>query len=191
MPILGTIASQVPGRLSNNSFESIATFTGNASTYDFNFDSIPQTYKHLQIRMTAFNTSGIGTVFMEFNSDGTGHYWSHSFYGTGSTTSSNNYNPGSPNGGIPISGFGSGQLDTTYPTLSIVDIHDYNSTNKAKTVRILTGKNTNNTGSYGEVAQLISGHWPVSSAITKLRFRNDYGTAFSTNTRFALYGIKG
>jgi hypothetical protein len=190
-PILGILASAQPGNLAVLAYESIATINGNGSASSVTFSSIPSTYKHLQIRTTMLNTSGIGSVFMEFNADGSGIYWSHSIYGNGTSASSNNYNPGSPNGSIPISGFGSGQLSSTYPTVSIVDILDYANTNKNKTARILTGTNTNAISSNGDVAQLISGSWPSTSAITAIKFRNDYGTAFSTSTSFALYGIKG
>jgi hypothetical protein len=189
-PILGIIASQNYSRITG-SYESIATFTGNGSANNFTFTSIPSTYKHLQIRATMLNTSGIGSVFMEFNGDGTGYYWNHSLYGNGTSAAANSYNPGTPNGSIVISGFGSGQLNSTYPTVSIVDILDYANTNKNKTARILTGTNTNNTSGNGDVAQLISGLWPSTSAISSIKFRNDFGTAFSTSTSFALYGVKG
>ena len=169
------------------SYESIATYTGNGSAFNFTLTSIPNTFKHLQVRVTALNTSGIGTVFMAPNSDSGNSYRSHTLYGTGSAAGAIS----DSNNSFPISGYGGGQLNSTYPTVAIIDILDYADTNKNKTIRTLSGFNSNNTGAYGDTVQIISGLWAQTTAISSLNFRNDFQTAFSTSTSFALYGIKG
>ena len=58
MPILGIMASQISGHLSNPSYESIATYTvGAGGSSTMVFSSIPQTYKHLEFTMSIFGSA--------------------------------------------------------------------------------------------------------------------------------------
>ena len=91
MPILGTIASQITGRLSTNSYESIQTVTvGSGGSSTISFTSIPQTYKHLQIRGIGRSdaASGLSWSYLKFNGDGGTNYVSHYLQGNGSGTAS-------------------------------------------------------------------------------------------------------
>jgi hypothetical protein len=67
-----------------------------------------------------------------------------------------------------------------------IDILDYASTTKAKTVRALGGNDRNG---YGRI-QLSSGLWfATPQAITSIVLTTD-GTAFAENSQFALFGVK-
>ena len=177
MPILGTVASQVPANLSASSFESIATVTvGSGGSTSITFSSIPSTYKHLQLR--AFAPTG-NYMEIRFNGDTTGsNYRAHYLGGDGSSTyvgsnANNNYFPGA--GGW------------SQPYVGILDILDYQNTNKYKTNRILEGYDPNGAG--GEI-NVRSGLWMSTSAITSIVLSRS-GASVGQYSSFALYGIKG
>jgi hypothetical protein len=70
-----------------------------------------------------------------------------------------------------------------------MDILDYASTSKNKTLRTFAGGDNNGGGS----VDLWSHLWMSTSAITRLTFyAYSQGSAsnFGANTRFALYGVK-
>lgn len=190
MPILGTIASQVPANLPTGSFESIQTVTvgaGGASTIDFT--SIPSTYKHLQIRYigrTTVASSGTDDILITFNSSSSSYAY-HRLLGDGSSGTSStslsstkiNLSACIPRGNENSSVFGTG----------IVDILDYASSNKNKTTRALYGVEL--TGSGGNVL-LSSGLWYVTpQAVTSISLAAEASHSFAQYSRFALYGIKG
>jgi hypothetical protein len=187
-PILGIIASS---KLTvQSSFESIATATGTGSSNTITFSSIPATFKHLQIRGFYRDTySGLDTsfaLFVNFNSDTTNIYNAHRLQGDGATVTALD---DSRSGKFPIwyAGY-STQTYTQVGGVSIMDILDYASTTKNKTVRTLSGVNDNTLGSNGVALQ--SALYRSTNAITSVTLVAD-GTAFATNSTFALYGIKG
>jgi len=165
-------------------FESIATATGTGSAGSLTFSYIPSTYKHLQIRACYRNTTGGGGVAMEYNSDTGSNYTNHYLLGTGTAAQAYGYDTTFvPN--TYLWGIGIG-TSTTNPTVQIVDILDYTSTNKNKTIRVLSGLDNNGTGNI----VLSSSVWLNSTtAISTIKLTPDY--AFATNSTFALYGIKG
>jgi hypothetical protein len=181
MPILGTIASQVPANLPTNSYESIAAYTvGEGGTSSFTFSSIPSTYKHLQVRGIALNT-GQDTLFMAFNSDTTGsNYRDHQLGGNVSSIFA--YSSAGVNGG----GAGIGLTSQTTGAGNIIDILDYASTNKYKTSRCLWGVDRNSAGSVG----IFSSLWTSKSAVNSITFTT-FTYPFTQYASFALYGIKG
>ena len=78
MPILGIIASSHVNFIPTGSFSSIATVTvGSGGSSTVSFISIPQTYKHLQLRGIAKGTtsysSGTDTAYLNFNKIGRAH----------------------------------------------------------------------------------------------------------------------
>jgi len=159
-------------------FESIATITGDGSSSSITFSSIPSTYKHLQVRMSAINSSG--SLYVRANGDTGSNYSRHYLYGNGSAVAaagaaSSNLIYLNPNGG-----------NTTSPQGGIIDIHNYTSTTQYKTVRGFIGVDMNGSGS----VWLASGAWLSTSAITSLTFAFDANNIL-TGSKFALYGIKG
>lgn len=177
-PILGIIASsQQPQFLS--SFESIATVTvGSGGSSSITFSSIPSTYKHLQIRGISFYGSWMG---MRFNGVSTVNtYNSHYIRGNGSVADSGT------SGADDSIRFGIGG-DTTNPTGVVVDILDYTSTNKYKTIRSLSGGDNNGSGSVVLGSGFFLGN---TNAITSITIVNYFGGNFPQYSSFALYGCK-
>jgi hypothetical protein len=182
---LASAASNSVTPVSPSSYESIATFTGNGSNTVITFSSIPGTYKHLQIRFVARTTSSAqGTL--RFNGDSSTNYSAHTLwaYAGGSTTSSSD--PGSFYNGIFMTSNNFTSSTNTY-NAGIIDILDYTSTSKHKTVAIMQGFDINGNGG---CIELHSGtFFGSTAAITSLSITGSQ--AFATGSNFALYGIKG
>ncbi len=162
-------------------FESIATTTVGASAVsEIIFSSIPQTYKHLQIRGITRNSVTEGNFRIQFNSDTAANYSHHQLTGDGGSTASY---AGSSESYITSGNF-SGVSGIF--TGVILDILDYADTNKFKTTRSLTGFDRNGAGS----VSFNSGNWRSGSAITSIRLFAG-NNAFAQYSSLALYGIKG
>jgi hypothetical protein len=179
-PILGIWASSASPAAAATSYESIATLTANGT-----FTSIPQTYKHLQIRYLARDSSSNTTkgFFLRFNGDTGANYAAHSLGGNGSSASAAGVTGFTymPLGTIPANNATSNVFAG-----GIVDILDYTNTNKNTTVRALTGFDANGSGT----VELDSGLWINTSAITSITCGTDTGNLV-TGGIIALYGIKG
>lgn len=176
---LGILAAS--GSAKAGSYESIASATvGSAGV--ITFSSIPSTYKHLQLRYMAKCTSATA-AYMRFNGDTATNYAWHYLNGTGSAVGAAGYATQAQIGFTPPdSGIGSSQF-----TVGIVDIADYESTTKFKTVRTFCGIDVNGVG--GDVA-MDSGLWRSTSAISSITITT-FGTDFVSGSTFALYGVKG
>lgn len=172
-----------------SSYESIASFTGAGNPTSITFSSIPQTYKHLQIRSSARNLSGstVG-VAMYVTVNGSANSNLHRLFGDGSTAQAEGYDTGGTggNGYIDWGQAGGGTASDTMG-VSIVDIHDYTSTTKNKTFRLMSGTDLNGSGRI----YLNSFAWFTTSAITSITIIEPQATGFATASSFALYGIKG
>lgn len=195
-PLIGIIASSGVAA-STSSYESIATVTGTGSSGTITFSSIPSTYTHLQLRIQARGTSGAGgyptSVAITVNSDTTaGNYYFHTLGGNGSGTvvpANSGYATNTlmsiPNGANTANCFAGG----------IIDILDYTSTNKTKTLRSLNGVDLNSSAGfpYSGAVYLASMLWNSTAAITSITFTAEatYSTNFASGSSFALYGIKG
>ena len=191
-PMLGIMASQISGHLSTPSYESIATFTLGSTTSSVTFSSIPGTYKHLQIRMSAradrANSSG-NTVFAYANGDeapsNPTNYYSHYLTGNGSSASSGDLANNNPSYGFYF-GYAIGANATNNISPNVIDILDYANTNKYKTMRSLAGFDNNGSGAIA----LASTLWANTAAITSLKIVC-LSYNFTQYSSFALYGIKG
>lgn len=181
--IVGIYGVGVPA--ATNSFESIATAVGTGSSGVITFSVIPSTYKHLQLRWINKNTSTGSYNLLRFNGDSGSNYADHYLFGQGA-------NPavaGADTTQTSINLYGSLVTSTGSDIYAahIVDILDYTSTNKNKTVRAIGGQDSNGSG----IAILSSGLWMNSStAISSLTITANTGN-FTTASQFALYGIKG
>ena len=195
-PILGIYASQISGHLWEpaGAYDALWSTTLSASASTITISNIPQTYKHLQIRAILRNTTTAATgaeiCRIRFNSDTSSNYSNHSLFTNGVT------NPSSPTVGsgsaVSQTSSSSGPVFVISSALpnafstGIVDIFDYTSTNKNKTIRTLTGGNVNTDG--GWVA-LYSGLWyKTPEAITSITFTPSL-LDFAQYSSFALYGV--
>ena len=172
------------------SFESIATATGTGSSGTITFSSIPSTYQHLQLRWiakgTTTGTDGRQNIAVTFNSTTT-NYVSHFLYGDGSAVTADVF-LADTSVNLVGAGVRSGTNQTNTHGAGILDIHDYASTTKNKTVRAFFGNDCNlSNANFG--VRLNSGLWINTAAITSITLTGTDN--FTTSTSFALYGIKG
>ena len=164
-------------------YESIMTYNGTGSSGTIAFTAIPATYKHLQIRWVARASAG-GGIIIRLNSDSGSNYSAHNTNGDGATAgaqqSSATANPLIiRNGGISTT--------ANITSAGVFDLLDYASTNKTKTWRNLGGQDLNSSG----LMELASGAWyGTPAAITAISLIHNGGN-FTTDSKFALYGIKG
>jgi hypothetical protein len=169
------------------SFESIATATGNGGT-TITFSSIPQTYKHLQIRYNARANSGaaiLGAVEMTFNSVGGTSYAFHRLWGNGSDPVASNSVDQASIQNLTIAG---GAVASNVYGVGIIDIQDYSATTRNKTVRTLIGMDQNSGNTSAQIL-MLSGLFNSTSAITRIDLTLAAG--FNSSTVYSLYGIKG
>lgn len=156
------------------------------------FGSIPQTYKDLQIRIFAqCNRGSVGIDALKFTFNGV----------TGTSYAGHQLRS---DGASPVVAGGAGSeallgfariIGTTAGGsfgIGLIDILDYASTVKNKTVRGLGGVDVNGTvGGIGGSISINSGLFNSTSAISSVTFVPDGGTLFNQYSSFALYGIKG
>lgn len=164
-------------------FESIATVTvGSGGQSQIDFTSIPQGYKHLQLRADYTCSASPGTLRFALGNgsiDTGANFTHHQLSGSGSSGSAWN----SVGGNYSYLLLESQQ---TYHWGVVMDIPDYSSTVKNKTVLTFTGGNNNGSGYVGYASTL----WKSTSGITNLRLYTQSGN-FEQYSKFALYGIRG
>ena len=187
---VGIYASQISGHLAApNSYASIATVTvGSGGASSITFSSIPSTYTHLQIRGIGGLTGGTTgssdmAIFFNGTTANNSNFSQHRLYGTGSSAQSDYYS------GYIVSGRFSFNTDANSGIFgaTVIDILDYTNTNKYKTVRSLTGVDSNGAGIVG----LTSGLWQSTSAITSITLNDGFGGSnWHQYSSFALYGIR-
>ena len=179
---LGGIIASSGGAAGGGAYESIASATGTGSSGTITFSSIPSTYQHLQLRINGIVDVGGVAWRMRFNGDTASNYSYHYLDGDGASV----YAGGGGASSIYINSWAS---QTTYPTVSIIDIHNYASTTQNKTSRHLTGFD-NNSGSGQSFIEMSSGNWRSTSAVTSVEIFMASNN-FTTASTIALYGIKG
>jgi hypothetical protein len=166
-------------------FQSIATTTvGAGGVSSVTFGSIPSTFTHLQIRALVKNTVN--------------YAWGANVQLNGATDYSRYHRLGedtsSGSGVIADNGTALGQTFFTYGAtaatnifgVAIVDILDYTSTNKYKTLRAFSGWDNNGGGALFETSSLYA----TTSAVSSLVITPTSGN-IAQHSSFALYGIKG
>jgi hypothetical protein len=168
-------------------YESIATsIVGSGGTPSISFNTIPSTYKHLQVRCLARQSgSGTGQPLIFTINGVTSGYAVHNVNGNGSGT------PVAQGYANEASIFLADQLATSSNTSGIfstwvIDILDYANTNKFKTVRALGGFDANGAGRIALNSALLQS----TSAISTITFSANSGNLVEYS-HFALYGIKG
>lgn len=179
-----------------NSYESIATVTvGSGGSSSISFSSIPSTFKHLQIRVSAASDrSGyvVNNYKMTFNGDTASNYRSHWIIGGYGTTPTADASSSGPEGYVYMP-TGTTSAASNIFTGMVIDVLDYANTSKNKTSRNLMGYDVNGTagtGSYGGAISLTSGLWQSTSAISSITLAPE-GFSWIQYSSFALYGIKG
>ena len=175
---------------SASSFESIATQTLGSASASVTFSSIPSTYQYIQLRCLTRDTTAVNgsqDILMRLNGDSANNYAFHNLVGDGSTASAA--------GSATISyinlknaAIGNSSTASTFGA-TIINIHDYASTNKNKTARFFAGADAN-TASTNFRVTLGSGVWLSTSAVSSITLIAG-GATLAAGSTFALYGIKG
>jgi hypothetical protein len=187
-PILGIYASSNYQRVTpdNGAMFPIAMAVGTGSSASITFNSIPTTtYKHLQLRIFARNTTSATNsgVNIRFNGDTGNNYAFHYLLGDGSSPAAGG--SGSLSLGILNEIPANNATANAYGVL-VVDILDAFSTSKNKTIRSLGGYDLNGSGKVG----LYSSAWfNNTTAISSITLGSD--NYFNSTTQVGLYGIKG
>lgn len=174
----------------NYYMEPIAKTLLSTSAANITFSSIPQTYKHLQIRgLVRSNRAGAADdLYMTINSDTGNNYAWHSVHGDASAVSVT-AQTSVPNIHVMRNNLPSSTTTANMFGAFVIDILDYANTSKYKTVRTLMGGDFNNTIT-GYVG-LMSGLWQSTNAITSLTLQEETGASLVQYSRIALYGIRG
>jgi hypothetical protein len=167
-------------------FQLISTQLILTNTTQVDFTSIPSTFRHLQVRMTA-RSSGTGTDVLDirFNGITTAAYNYHNLYGDGSTVSSNGNSTAQTSmeifpAAMPAVGAAAGMFGA-----AVIDVLDYGQTTKNKTIRALSGHEA---AGQGKKVSLNSGFWNNTAAVNQVSFLLIGGRSFVAGSRFSLYG---
>lgn len=181
MPILGIIASSFRSAAGpQGAYDALATVTvPSGGTTSIEFIGIPTGYKHLQLRGIMRMSSNNDGPTMRFNGDTTtSNYRMHYLQGSGS---------GTPTSGTIANDF---YVPITMPNTAsvfggfVIDILDYGSVVKNKTIRTLEGYDANGSG----YVTFTSGLWMnSSSAITSIKMT---GTTMQQYSTVSLFGVK-
>jgi hypothetical protein len=186
MPILGITASNNQA-IKANSFYQIATTTLSTGNTTVTFDNIPQTYKHLQIRWSARQTTATSAMIIRFNNISTTSYRWHALSANGTSVTSTNSGATALNG-IRIVNVGGVSATANFFNSGIIDIYNYSdSTNYNKLTKSFSGIDLNGSGHIALESGLF---YPGNTdAITRLDFITT--NQMQSGTIFSLYGIEG
>ena len=191
MPLPGILASQITGHLNpTTGFCSIETATvGSGGQPSITFSSIPQIYKHLQVRVMSRSTNASYYSQIFFKINGATSYYRHLILADGVNNPPGAYGyTAQPNASL---GYLAGNnVITNSFGVAILDILDYTNTNKYKTYKGLFGLNNNSQASPDTYMGVVSGTYSGLDGINSLVFTPESGS-FAQYTSFALYGIQG
>lgn len=170
----------------NGDFELISTALLGSSAASVTFtglDANAAGYKHLQLRATMRTdyATSYANLYAKLNNDTVAaNYSYHELFGLGSSVTSTGYGSSYPPTVtyIPGSTVTSGSFNT-----SIIDIVDFSSSVKSKTIKTLSGIG-------GSIIESSSVAWHSTSALTAIELRPVFGN-FIIGCRFSLYGIRG
>ena len=173
--------------------EAIATTYLEADASLIEFTSIPQTYEHLQLRISARQANNTQTIECTIRL-GTGggavdtgnNYYSHRIYGYGTTEGSG--------GGTAraywkrIGPVVSGEsVDAAQYGGGVIDILDYANANKNTTALSVGGQALGATYSW---MALGSGLWDNAGAVDRIAIAGGYSSDFVRGTEVTLYGVQ-
>jgi hypothetical protein len=194
MPIIGSLSGVSARGLGglrtflslSNDYEAIAsTVVVGSSVPHITFSSIPNTYKHLQIRglvRTTQNSVQNGCAFQLNGDTGSNYAWNQFYTSSGGTPTAESYQDNVlrlgelPSANAPAGVFG----------FVILDIYDYTSTDKYTTCHESGGSDRNGTGFLGT----NYGVWRNTAVVNSVKLFES-SSNWAVGSMFSLYGIKG
>ena len=187
-PLLpGIIASGISGRLYTltGDYDAIDVATvGAGGVAEITFTGIPSNYKHLQIRGVGRTTAATtdANTNIRFNGDTGTNYSVHYKFGNGAGMAAGG--GGNTNAIDTVRLTGANSTADTFGA-GIIDIFDYSSAVKNKTVHTVGGNDQNGTNLTIE----FSGSWMNKTPIVSISLKPSSGS-FSQYTSYALFGVK-
>jgi hypothetical protein len=179
----------------NNSYFSIATTSvaNGSSISNYTFSSIPQTYKHLELRLFLRDSgsTGSGETQIGLNgyttngSQGTTYYWKYALQSNGGSATGVSYNNTDAGFYGPPYPRSSGAESATMG-VQVLRFLNYTNTSMYKTMHSYGGHADANYQAYAQ----WGGTFARTEAITSITI-NPNQTGFKGYTHMALYGIKG
>lgn len=174
-------------------WESIQTITSSSSFASADFTSIPQTFKHLQVRCimggsaNAFDTN---YMFYTLNGDNSANYYTNR-YGVTNSAAGSSVSTGQNQVMPALASYENGaSIQYMYGAL-ILDLYDYTNTNKRPVAMSMGGGNLNGTSGYYNTAMEGVGMLNTgNAAVSRITVFHQTGN-LKPNSKIALYGMKG
>tara|TARA_B100000427_G_scaffold327798_1_gene339364 strand:+ start:73 stop:645 length:573 start_codon:yes stop_codon:yes gene_type:complete len=179
--VLGAAGS---GGGSAGNFEYIAGFTGDATTSNYSFTSLPTDYKTLRVVIHARDTGNQWRPIIRINNDSGSYYRvsqmigdNANFSGSGQTSLSGVYMGIVPKG--------------NHPYTATIDFPEYNSTGMVCPVLLQIAQSTQTTGNGEGPLTIQSGAlFNGSAAISQINLVGANGYNLSTGSTVSLFGFK-
>jgi hypothetical protein len=175
----------------DGAFYALASTTLSSTTTSVTFSGIPTGYRYLQVRTStrASTGAGDGSLYITFNGDTGSNYSYHRMYGYGGGSSTGSGDTtSSTTAAFAGHSMGASPLTSSFP-MAVINITDYDQSDKYKPVRTFAGSNMNtSSGSYGAV-WLASSMYMKLGAISSLTITTSQ-TSFVANSVFSLYGVR-
>jgi hypothetical protein len=180
MPILGVVASSISGNLDPSGFFPIATYYAPSNVSNITFSGIPQTYTHLQLRMTLRSTASNNYGTISINS---GSYRQHNWFGTGTAPFTINSSTSTD-----IVAVNKSDSASFFQSAVLFDIEDYSSTTRYKSIRGINASQFSSatTGGLLWFTSMLSVN---TSAVTSITITPSSGL-FATRSQATLYAWK-
>lgn len=182
---LGIMAASGVG--AGGDFELLQTIdlSGQSTYIDFTGINTYSGYKHLHIRaLTRSVTGTTGDLRFLFNYDPSALYAYSFLWGFSSINEIRSIGSSSVNEGRAGKRAGSNEPSGIFG-VSVIDILDFNSTSKNKTLRAMGG-----VGSGDADPLFVTSSYNSTNPITSITF-GDGSNAFSAGSRISIYGVKG
>lgn len=167
-----------------SSYELIESAILTSDESSVTFSSIPQDFKHLQIRAVVRGDAAFvgGNSQVRFNGDSGSNYSYHTLTSNGSAGTVFSTAATSESSIRLLDSAEANETANAF-RVSVADFIDYASTSKNTTVKSLEGGGNN--------SRLRSGLWMNTAAVTQITIGRPFGGNFVTGSRFSLYGIRG
>jgi hypothetical protein len=161
-----------------NTYTPLATLTLTGGDSSITFASIPNTYRDLII-VCNFQMSGVSSATrLQVNLDGGANYNGVGMVGNGSAASS-----GSESGQTSARIFGASLgPSNTFNNLGIIQLFDYATTDRHKTVLTRYGASTTD-------IQAQASRWASTAAINSVTIFDVLGQTYQAGSTFSLYGV--
>jgi hypothetical protein len=157
-------------------YDAIATNTLSSAVSTVTFSSISQSYTDLFVVYKIKMASGGATnTFLRFNGDTAANYSGNGAYYT--IGGSRGYH----SNGTTATGIWLDNVDSTWTTVTQIDINNYKSTNMKKTILVQSAAPASQ-------VDLKGGGWNSTAAINSITIYNT-GVNFAIGSQFTIYGI--